>query len=172
MFCKKLIRSIKGKWFRSITKNQFTPIIKGKLILENKNIIIGKNVTFYNNVKLWGNGEIIIGDNVKIGDNTMIYATKNEGGVTIGSNSIIAANCYIIDMNHGTLKDILIMDQPADVSPVKIGDDCWLAEDVTVLKGTTLEKGCVCGAKALVKGHYPENSIIVGIPGKVIRERM
>ncbi len=63
------------------------------------NIQYGKNCHIYSNVILWGDGELILGDNVSIGDNTIIKTTKGAG-IWIGSNSLIAANSYLVDCNH------------------------------------------------------------------------
>ena len=84
---------------------------------------------------------------------------------------MIAADCYIIDADHQVAKDVLIRDQKQAVAPITIGDDVWIAQNVTVLKGSIIHDGAVIGAKALVKGEIPENAICVGIPTKIIKER-
>ncbi len=142
----------------------------GDVTLINTNLHIGHNVTIYPGVMFWGDGDIIIGDNVNIGNNTIIYASKN-GGVSIGNNTNIAAQCYIIDMDHGIEGGVLIHNQPNSVVQIKIGEDCWLGANVTVLKGSTIEDGAVVGAKALVKGIIPYNAIAVGSPAKTIKYR-
>lgn len=167
---KKIIRKINGYLFMCRTKSKFRPRILGKVYVENKNVNIGKNNVLYNNVKFWGNGSIILGNNVKIGDNTMIYSSIN-GGVFIGDNTIIAANSYIIDMDHGIKKDMLISEQEPNVSAVYIGSDCWLGEDVTVIKGARLGDGCIVGAKSLINKQFESYKVIAGIPAKVIKER-
>ena len=136
-----------------------------------KNIKLGKNVTIYPGVMFWGDGEIAIGDNVDIGKDTVIYATKNRGGVTIGKNTVIAAQSYIIDCDHGTKVGIPIVEQEDTVSSINIGEDVWLAANVTVLKGSKIGDGAVIGAKALVKGAIPENAIAVGVPAKILKYR-
>lgn len=142
----------------------------GSVDLANTNIKLGKNVTIYPGVVFWGEGEIVIGDNVNIGKDTVIYASK-EGGVTIGNNSLIAAQCYIIDMDHGTKSGTLISTQSSSVEEVVIGEDVWLAANVTVLKGSKIGDGAVIGAKSLVKGEIPKDAIAVGIPAKVLKYR-
>ena len=142
----------------------------GKVYLINTNVRLGKNVTLYPDVMLWGDGPIIIGDNVTIGNGTVIYASQ-KGGVTIGSNTSIAAQCYIIDMDHGIQADKLIINQTNHVAPVEIGEDVWIAANVTVLKGSVIENGAVIGAKSLVKGNIPDDAIVVGAPAKVIKYR-
>ena len=143
----------------------------GNVHLINTNIKLGKNVTIYPDVMFWGDGPIVIGDNVDIGTNTIIYSSKQSGGITIGNNSIIAAQCYIIDMDHGTAKDIPIVKQSNSAAPITIGEDVWLGANVTVLKGSNIANGAVIGAKALVKNNIPENAIAVGIPARAIKYR-
>ncbi len=105
-----------------------------------------------------------------IGQNTVICASK-QGGVTIGDNTLISAQCYIIDMDHGISKDNLISQQENVVGQVVIGRDCWLGANVTVLRGSIIEDGAVLGAKIIVKGRIPKNAVAVGIPAKVIQYR-
>ena len=142
----------------------------GDIVLINTNLKIGKNVSIYPYVQLFGDGLIEIGDNVSIGTGTIIYASKS-GGVKIGANSMIAGQCYIIDTDHGTKGGDLIRNQRKTVSAIEIGADCWLAANVTVLKGSTIHDGAIVGAKALVNGELPENSINVGIPARTIKYR-
>lgn len=119
---------------------------------------------------LFGDGEIVIGDNVDIGNGTIIYSSK-DGGVTIGNDTMIAGQCYIIDMDHGISADELIRFQHNSVEPVTIGNDCWIAAGCKVLKGSHIKDGTVIGALSLVKGEIPENAIAYGIPAKVKKYR-
>lgn len=55
---------------------------------------------------------------------------------------------------------------------IKIGNDCWIGAKATILDGVTIGDGCVVAAGALVtKGTYPPNSIIGGVPARVIKKR-
>ena len=143
----------------------------GDITLINKNIKLGHNVTIYPDVMFFGDGLIEIGDNVDIGNGTVIYSSKC-GGVHIGSNTMIAAQCYIIDMDHGTAGGDLIRNQPNTVQPVKIGEDVWIAANVTIIKGSNIGDGAVIGAKSLVNGEIEPYSICVGIPAKKIKMRI
>lgn len=167
----KIVRAYRKQVFKkkiNCPHSKFVLVEKVNLI--NKNIKLGKNVTLYPDVSFFGDGVIEIGDNVDIGNGTIIYSSKN-GGISIGSNTAVGAQCYIIDADHGTSKSELIRNQENSVSPVEIGDDVWIAANVTVLKGSTIKNGAVVGAKSLVKGELPENSISVGIPTRVIKLR-
>lgn len=145
--------------------------VLGKYTLRGKsNINIGNNCVIYPDVVFWGDGELTIGADSKIGDHVMFCYHKG-GGITIGKGVAIAANCYLIDLEHGVKKDIYITKQNNEIAPIIIGDDCWLGTNVSILKGTKLNNGCVCGAMSLIKGSYPENAIIVGVPGKIMKYR-
>ncbi len=144
--------------------------IVGDITLINRHVTIGKNVTIYPGVMLFGQGPIVIGDNVDIGKDTVIFASK-DGGVVIGDNTLIAAQCYIIDSDHGFSRNMLVRDQNNTVARVSIGKDCWIGANATILKGSKINDGSVIGAKALVKGETPPYSVSVGVPCKTIKIR-
>ena len=93
------------------------------------------------------------------------------GGVKIGDNTLIAAQCYIIDMDHGTAKDKPICEQQNTVDRIEIGNDVWIAANCTILKGSRIGDGAIIGAKSLVKGDVENNSIVAGVPAKIIKYR-
>jgi hypothetical protein len=65
-----------------------------------------------------------------------------------------------------------IKDQGITKSPVRIGPDCWLGTKVTVLRGTTIGRGCVVAAHCLVNADVPDYSVAVGVPVRVVRNRV
>lgn len=156
--------------FTSRVKCEDMPSVHGRVTVNATDVKAGKNLSIYPGAYFWGDGPIEIGDNVDIGKDTILYAHKG-GGVKIGSNVAIAAQCYIIDSNHGTAVNDLIRNQPMDVSPITIEDDVWIAAGVKVLKGVTLHKGCVCAAGAVITQDVPENEIWGGVPAKRISMR-
>ena len=171
----RVLRKIKREYRQYVFKksigcrhNDF--LLVENVILVNKNIQLGHNVSIYPNVSFFGDGPIIIGDNVAIGNGTIIYASKGNG-VTIGKDTMIAAQCYIIDTDHGIQKGLPMREQPCKASPITIGEDVWVAANATVLRGSTIEDGAVVGAKALVKGTVPAGTIVAGIPAKEIKKR-
>lgn len=144
--------------------------VYGKIYLINTNISLGNNVKLYPGIQFFGDGDISIGDNVSIGNNSMIYASKGAG-IKIGDNTIIAAQSYIVDMNHGIHKSELIKNQGYDVSEIIIGSDVWIGANVTILKGVKIGDGAVVGAKSLVNKDIEENVIVGGVPAHVIGNR-
>ena len=53
-----------------------------------------------------------------------------------------------------------------------IKDKCWLATDVFVAPGITIEKGTVVGSRSSVYKNLPENKICMGNPAKIIKDRI
>lgn len=172
MFLNRAISKLKLMYRERVfyEKTGYRAKLHGDIILINRNLKLGKNVSFYPYVQIFGDGLIEIGDNVDIGTGTILYASRN-GGIRIGANTLIAAQSYIIDMDHGTSGGELIRNQQNTVSPISIGCDCWIAANVTILKGSVIEDGAIIGAKSLVKGKIEKNSINVGIPAKCIKYR-
>ncbi|MCQ2497561.1 MAG: acyltransferase [Lachnospiraceae bacterium] len=120
--------------------------------------------------------KISIGNNVGISGAT-IYARK---GITIGDNTCIGGNVKILDNDFHPIeweeRNRLLLDEKGGdatelipAKPISIGKNCFIGCNSIILKGTTLGDGCVVGAGAVVSGNFPDNSIIVGNPGKVIK---
>lgn len=163
-----IVRSFyyKIRYFRKLKSKKIS--VLGKLKISGNKIYNESNIYFYGGIKIINQGTLKIGKNVKIGDNVIIYCSNY---IEIGDNTSIAANSYIIDCNHKTNKNELIQNQPLDKGSVSIGCDCWLGEDVSVIKGGNIGDGVVIGAKALVNSTVPPYKIAVGIPAKVIGDR-
>lgn len=93
----------------------------------------------------------------------------DEAIVTIGDNVFIGPNCGIYTINHALLPD----QRNAGVmraAPVTIGNDVWLAANVTVLPGVTIGDGAVIGAGSVVTHDIPPHTLAVGNPCRVVRE--
>jgi len=52
----------------------------------------------------------------------------------------------------------------------KIGDDCWIGGNVTILAGVTIGKGCVIGAGSIVTNDVEDYSVAVGNPARIIKK--
>ena len=104
-----------------------------------------------------------------------------EDGVAFGHDIHIWAFAPIQIGRHTKIaKDLLIISGSHDVESyenlsgqeVVIGPGCWIGARVTILGGVKIGKGCVIGACSLVKNDIPDWSVAVGVPARVIRERV
>ncbi|HVL32434.1 MAG TPA: acyltransferase [Actinomycetota bacterium] len=113
--------------------------------------------------------------NLRIGDKVVFGATNTINcylDIEIGDASILADWIYICDFDHKYENmDMPIKDQGIIKSPVKIGANCWLGEKSTVLRGVTIGDGCVIASHALVNKDVPPDSIVGGVPARVLKKR-
>ena len=52
---------------------------------------------------------------------------------------------------------------------VTIEDDVWIGAGAIILPGTTIHKGAVIGAGAVVTKDVPPFSVVVGNPARIVR---
>ena len=129
-------------------------------------VILGRNTI----VSCKG-GSIEIGDNTNISANCMLIS---ETRLSIGSNVLIAGMSYMIAGGNHSIErtDIPIIAQPmVQKGGVRIGDNCWLGANVTILDGVTIGRDSVIGAGSVVTGDIPDLAIAVGAPARVVRHR-
>lgn len=112
---------------------------------------------------------IRIGNNVGIGEYAYL---GGAGGLEIGDDCIIGQylSCHPENHNHSNL-ELPIRLQGVTRQGIKIGRNCWIGSKVTILDGVTLGDGCIVAAGAVVNKSYPANSIIAGVPARLIKTR-
>ena len=111
------------------------------------------------------------GDNVSLGSDCFF---GSAGGIEIGS-FVMFGNFVSLHSENHIFSDITvpIWSQGVSRQGIKIGNDCWIGAKVTILDGVKVGDGCIIAAgSVLTKGEYPDNSIIAGIPAKVIKRRI
>jgi acetyltransferase-like isoleucine patch superfamily enzyme len=113
---------------------------------------------------------------VAIGDRTVIGMRSGivcHESITIGDDVWFGQEIYVTDANHGyTDPDTPPGKQLGEHSAVVIGDGCWIGHGAVVLAGARLGTNVVVAAGSVVKGTFPDRSVIGGVPAKVIREHV
>lgn len=117
---------------------------------------------------------LYIGKDARFGDYVHINA---EEKIVIGDNILIASKVFISDTNHGCYNGDCQSSPETNPSlredhttPIFIGDNVWIGENVVILPGSKIGNGCIIGANTLINGNeFPDNTMIVGIPGKIIK---
>jgi acetyltransferase-like isoleucine patch superfamily enzyme len=129
---------------------------------------IGPSVFIHENVLIRSfSSEIIIGDGTTINRNVLIL-----GKVSLGKYCSIAPNVVIVGSNHNySISEKLIKEQGEIMKGIVIEDDVWLAANVTVLDGVRIGSGSIIGAGAVVTKDVQSNSIVGGVPAKLIKVR-
>lgn len=120
--------------------------------------IIRDQVEIGKNVVIMMGASINIG--AVIGDGTMI-----DMNVVVGGRGTIGKNCHI-----GAGSVIAGVIEPPSAKPVVIEDDVVVGANAVILEGVRVGKGSVVAAGAVVVDDVPENSVVAGIPAKVIKQ--
>lgn len=132
---------------------------------------VGKNVHICPGYNISSVGNVTIGDHVWIGE---LFYAKAEGGIIIGTGTIISRNCEIWTSNHNyDSEDLLSIpyDRRFVYKPVTIGENVWIGSRVIILPGVTIGEGAVIGAGAVVSKNVPRYAIAAGNPIRVIKYR-
>lgn len=116
------------------------------------NVILRENASVWYGCVLRGdNDPITIGENSNIQDLTVIH-TDIGAPVTIGANVTVGHRVIL----HGC----------------QIGDDTLIGMGSTILNRVKIGRKCIIGANALIAEgkEIPDNSLVMGAPGKVIKD--
>jgi carbonic anhydrase/acetyltransferase-like protein (isoleucine patch superfamily) len=117
-------------------------------------------------------GDITIGKQVGIWFGAVIRADKDR--IIIGNRSNIQDNC-VVHTSRGfpvTLGREVSVGHGAILHGCTIADQVLVGMGAIVLNGARIGKGSVIGAGAVVRegAEIPEGSVVVGVPGKVIKQ--
>ena len=112
-----------------------------------------------------------IGVNMK--GKTYLYGKISWGTepwiITLGNNVYITKGVNFITHDGGTLLFRNIVPDLEITKPITIGDNVYIGNDVTLLPGITIGNNVIIGAGAVVTRDIPDNSVVAGIPAKVIK---
>lgn len=90
--------------------------------------------------------------------------------LVIGKNTMISFDVSIQDTDH-EYEDLSmpVGNQPLIVKKTQIGENCFIGSGAKIQAGTILGKHCVVGTNAVVRGTFPDYSVIVGVPARIVK---
>jgi len=108
---------------------------------------------------------------LKIGNdchvNTLSFSTEPYL-IEIGNHVAIAAGTDFIT-HDGAIWCFREELENADVfGKIKIGNNVFIGNNSAILPNTIIGDNCVVGAGSVVRGQFPDNSVIMGNPAKVV----
>lgn len=133
------------------------------------------------NVYLQGPIYFDFGTNIFMGKDSYAnfnFTVLDEGKVTIGNSVFIGPNVSLLTAIHPLCyqdRNSFYNERTGNITnleytaPIEIGDNCWIAANVTICGGVTIGEGSVIGAGSVVTRDVPANSLAAGNPCRVIR---
>ena len=115
--------------------------------------IISRNVSV--------NYNTVIGNNTKIMDNTHI-----TGNMRIGNNVFISV--LVATTNDNTMGREAYAEE--HVKGAVIEDNVTIGAAANILPGVVIGGNAIVGASALISKDVPRNKVVMGIPGRVVRD--
>lgn len=107
---------------------------------------------------------VVIGERCRI--RTMRFSTEPYL-IEIGNHTAVAANTEFITHDGSTW----CFEEELDggiFGKIKIGNNVFIGINCIILLNTNIGDNCIIGAGSVVRGTFPENSIIAGNPAQVI----
>ena len=130
---------------------------------------IHESVKLGSDVKLMGpENAFYIGERTYIND--AVISAGNNAKVIIGKNCAIGYRVSIKAVTHDIEKPS--PDEKGSIctveADIKIGDFCWMGDNVFIREGVTLGNNVVVGANSVVTRSFQDNVVIAGVPAKII----
>lgn len=109
------------------------------------------------------------GKNIQFGERVFVNSGcrfQDQGGITIGDDSLIGHNVVIATLNHALDPAERATTEP---SPVRLGAKVWIGANATILPGVTVGDGAIVAAGAVVTKDVAPLTVVGGVPARKIR---
>lgn len=121
-----------------------------------------------NHILFYSNGDIVCGENSYIGEYSTIQAAQGCK-VEIGKGCMISHNVRMYTSTAVADQNFAILPHMEKFGDIKIGNYVWIGANVLINPGITIGNNSVIGANSVVTKEVLENTIVGGVPAKLIR---
>ncbi|GAC1683054.1 MAG: hypothetical protein PVS3B3_03540 [Ktedonobacteraceae bacterium] len=169
--------NVAGMWRYCVVRLRFRKLRVGLFFLDcgghmdigpNARVQFGHGIRFMRDFTGHFYGDVTIGNDVFFNRGCYVAVHKR---LTIGNYCLFGEGVSIHDENH------VIGPGPEPIAsrgfvtkPVTIGNNVWIGAKATILPGITIGDNAVVGANAVVTHDVPANTIVGGIPARILRE--
>ena len=131
-------------------------------------LIVGSNVICRNFENFHvSSGKLILHDGVFINNSCSFNCMER---IEIGSGTMMGEGVRFYDHDHIYTAEKIEKWQWT-TAPVRVGRDCWIGSNVTILKGVTIGDNTIIGAGCLVRKDIPANSVVYNDGNLIVKER-
>lgn len=111
---------------------------------------------------------------LKVGKNVVFIEAPKFGSepylIEIGDHTKITANCTFINHDGAmyVIRSIAKYRDARNFGRIKIGKNCFIGNNCTILPGVEMGNNCILGAGSVLNSSTPSNSVYAGVPAKFI----
>ena len=132
---------------------------------KNTEVIFGEHVEFrdFCRVLVYPHARLLVGDHVFFNHHCSLNCL---GTIEISANTILGEGVKIYDHNHLYQTENGKLDVKRNefsIGKVRIGKNCWIGSNVTILKGVEIGDNVIIGANNLIYKSIPSNSVVKAV---------
>lgn len=130
--------------------------------------IVGANVICRNFENFHvSSGKLILHDGVFINNSCSFNCMER---IEIGAGTMMGEGVRFYDHDHIYTAEKIEKWQWT-TAPIRVGRDCWIGSNVTILKGVTIGDNTIIGAGCLIRNDIPSNSVVYNNGNLVVKRR-
>lgn len=92
---------------------------------------------------------------------------QGKNGIEFGDNVRLGPNVGIVSANH----DIADFEKHIECEPIRIGNNVWIGMAAMIMPSVQIGDNVVIAAGSIVTKNIPSNSIVMGSPARVVKEK-
>ena len=137
--------------------------------IDNKaDLIVGSNVICRNFENFHvSSGKLVLNDGVFINNSCSFNCMER---IEIGAGTMMGEGVRFYDHDHVYTAEKIEKWQ-CTTAPIRVGRDCWIGSNVTILKGVTIGDNTIIGAGCLIRNDVPANSVVYNDGNVLVKER-
>ena len=137
--------------------------------IDNKaDLIVGSNVICRNFENFHvSSGKLVLNDGVFINNSCSFNCMER---IEVGAGTMMGEGVRFYDHDHVYTAEKIEKWQ-CTTAPIRVGRDCWIGSNVTILKGVTIGDNTIIGAGCLIRNDVPANSVVYNDGNVLVKER-
>ncbi|WP_373427028.1 DapH/DapD/GlmU-related protein [Pseudarthrobacter siccitolerans] len=158
-----------GRWalsraLRAVARGVLVPHRLRRALLREAGVSVGDSMIL--------DGVHITGDHLSLSDDVFINAgcyldarapVTFERSVNVGMRAQFLTSTHRIGPSSKRAGLV-------DFRPIRIGEGAWVGAGAIILGGVSVGPGCIVAAGAVVTRDVPANTLVAGVPARIIRD--